>query len=101
MAISAGWIPWVMAGAMAVTVTPAEAAEEWPTFRGDPTHSGASNAGPAITAPRLAWRYDTGGVVESSAAVVNGVVYQGTTAAWESWTQLRAILRQPGALTLS
>ena len=53
------------------------AAQEWPMFRFDPGHSAATNAAAAIDNPQLLWRFATGGVVESSPAVTNGVVFFG------------------------
>ncbi len=47
-------------------------------FRLGPEHQGAGGDKGVITAPVLRWRYDTGGTVESSPAVVDGVLYQGT-----------------------
>ena len=50
-----------------------------PMFRGDPAHTGV-NPGPAVeSSPRLLWRFQTGDDVWSSPAVVDGVVYVGST----------------------
>ena len=43
-----------------------------------PSHSGAGTGNPALT-PKLLWNYTTGGWVFSSPAVVNGVVYIGSS----------------------
>ena len=49
-----------------------------PMFRGDPAHTGV-NPGPGFeSSPRLLWRFQTGGNVDSSPAVVDGVVYIGS-----------------------
>ena len=45
-------------------------------FHADPSHSGAGTGNSVLT-PTLLWNYTTGGYVESSPAVVGGVVYVG------------------------
>jgi outer membrane protein assembly factor BamB len=55
----------------------ADAQDWWPMFHHDLTHTGHSNS----TAPatnRTSWIYTTGGLVESSPAVADGVVYVGS-----------------------
>ena len=47
---------------------------DWIMFRSDPSHSGAGTGNPALT-PVQPWNYTTGGTVEASPAVVDGVVY--------------------------
>ena len=48
---------------------------QWPTFRLNAGRSGsAPGAASSEIAPELLWAFDTGGVVESSPAVVDGVV---------------------------
>ena len=49
---------------------------DWPMFRHDSAHSGVGTGSPVL-APTLLWKYTTGGPVDSSPAVVNGVVYVG------------------------
>lgn len=49
---------------------------DWPQFRGDPQLTGVAAANPA-KAPRLLWTYEAGDAIESSAAIVGGVVYSG------------------------
>ena len=66
-----GW-----AAAAAPAVAPADA---WPQFRGTPTLSGLSAA---TLPPQLgvAWQWEAGDAIESSAAIAAGVVYVGTRA---------------------
>lgn len=52
----------------------------WTQFRGGPTHPGAGPGAVAIRRPELAWAFDTGGVVESSPTIADGIVYCGTFA---------------------
>ena len=56
------------------------AADDWPAFRLDPAHSAWDGAGDIAATPKLQWQFDTGGIVESSPAVVDGVVYAGSFA---------------------
>ena len=51
---------------------------EWPTFRLNAERTGSADSTGSDTVPDLLWTFDTGGVVESSPAVVDGVVYAGT-----------------------
>jgi outer membrane protein assembly factor BamB len=52
---------------------------DWTMFRADPTHSG-EGTGNAVLTPTSLWNYNTGGFdIDSSPAVVNGVVYVGTS----------------------
>jgi eukaryotic-like serine/threonine-protein kinase len=60
-----------------VSATDSEPANNWPMFHHDPLHSGASTGNPTLT-PTLLWNYTTGFMVESSPAVVDGVVYIGS-----------------------
>ncbi|MDA0784742.1 MAG: PQQ-binding-like beta-propeller repeat protein [Proteobacteria bacterium] len=55
-------------------------ADDWPAFRRDAAHSAWDGAGEVAVAPKLLWEFDTGAVVESSPAVVDGVVYAGSFA---------------------
>lgn len=48
-------------------------------FRGDAAHHGVYQAPPIAGAPRLKWRFHTGGHVISSPAVADGIVYIGST----------------------
>ena len=50
---------------------------DWTMFHADASHSGAGTGNPVLT-PTLLWSHTTGGDVESSPAVVNGVVYIGS-----------------------
>lgn len=51
-------------------------ATEWRQFRGTPRLAGASSATLPATL-KLLWTYDAGDVIDSSAAIVDGVVYVG------------------------
>ena len=51
-------------------------ATEWRQFRGTPGLSGVSASAPPATL-KLLWTYDAGDVIDSSAAIVGGVVYVG------------------------
>lgn len=56
---------------------PVAPADAWPQFRGTPTLSGLS----AATLPRqlkVAWRFEAGDAIESSAAIAGGAAYVGT-----------------------
>jgi len=44
-------------------------------YRGGPEHAGQLPGPPPATAPRIAWRFDTGGEVYSSPAITNGILY--------------------------
>lgn len=44
-------------------------------YRGGPRHDGQLTGPPPATAPKLVWRFDTGGEVYSSPAIANGVLY--------------------------
>ena len=55
-------------------------ADDWPAFRLDAAHGAWDGAGDIAAAPKLLWAFDTGAVVESSPAVVDGVVYAGSFA---------------------
>src|ERR1051326_9186667 len=52
-------------------------AASWPQFRNTPALTGVA-ASPLPAALRVLWTYDTKQAVESSAAVVDGVVYVGS-----------------------
>jgi eukaryotic-like serine/threonine-protein kinase len=51
-------------------------ANEWRQFRGTPRLTGVSATTPPATL-KLLWTYDAGDVIDSSAAIVDGVVYVG------------------------
>ena len=53
---------------------------DWSMFRSDNSHSGAGSGGQVLT-PVSLWNYTTGDYVDSSPAVVNGVVYVGSDTA--------------------
>ncbi len=46
---------------------------DWPQFRGDLSLDGVSTS-PVPDDPQLLWTFDTGEMVDSSAAIANGVV---------------------------
>src|SRR5512145_1185039 len=52
-------------------------ANEWRQFRGSPSLTGVSSTSIA-PAPKLAWTWEGGEAFDSSAAIVDGVVYVGT-----------------------
>jgi len=54
-----------------------QAGDEWPMFRGNHRLSGVT-ANPLPDLLKLLWTYETEGSIESSAAIVNGVVYVGS-----------------------
>ena len=61
-----------------ITLTPfAYVSADWPTFHGDPSHSGAGTDNMTATSTLL-WNFTTGNQVWSSPAVVGGVVYFGS-----------------------
>ncbi|MCK5940732.1 MAG: PQQ-like beta-propeller repeat protein, partial [Planctomycetes bacterium] len=64
------------AGCKAAPVMP----DAWVGFRGGPTHPGSAAGARPIQAPQQVWEFDTGGTIESSPTVVDGVVYCGTFA---------------------
>ena len=51
-------------------------ANEWRQFRGNPRLTGVSASTPPATL-KLLWTYDAGDVIDSSAAIADGVVYVG------------------------
>ena len=65
---------------------------QWSQFRGNANRTGAYGE-TEIKQPQVAWKYDTGNVIESSAAVVGETVYIGGHA-----NRLHAIGRESGEL---
>ncbi|MBZ5606359.1 MAG: PQQ-binding-like beta-propeller repeat protein [Acidobacteriia bacterium] len=59
---------------------PAAKADDWPQFRGNPSLTGIA-AAPVPKDLKLLWTYDAGESIESSAAIVDGVVYVGSESA--------------------
>lgn len=57
-------------------ITPVAPANEWRQFRGTPTLTGVSSAAPPATL-KVLWSQQLGEIIESSAAIVDGVVYVG------------------------
>src|SRR5262245_33938481 len=55
---------------------PAAPADAWTQFRGSPTLTGISSSSIPTTL-KVLWTYDLGDIIESSAAIVGGVVYVG------------------------
>jgi outer membrane protein assembly factor BamB len=60
---------------MLARVRTASAAEDWPQFRGDARLTGTSPA--ALPPLKVAWTFEAGGAVESSAALSGGAVFVG------------------------
>ncbi len=62
------------------TATPAAdtALGDWPMFRGDPTLAGRVTLTRALDKPLRVWTYRAGDAIESSAAIVDGVVFIGS-----------------------
>ena len=56
---------------------PVAPADAWPQFRGSSPLTGVSSTTIA-PAPKLAWAWEGGEAFDSSAAIVDGVVYVGT-----------------------
>ncbi|MEO1697280.1 MAG: PQQ-binding-like beta-propeller repeat protein [Planctomycetota bacterium] len=75
------------------TTHPSPAA--WPEFRGSAGRTGSYGV-TEIAEPRVRWEYDTGAVIESSAAVVGDTVYVGGHA-----QRLHALDRDTGAVRWS
>ena len=51
---------------------------DWPMFRLNLAHTAAIGNQEITNEPQLLWKYDTGDVVESSPAIVDGVLFAGT-----------------------
>jgi outer membrane protein assembly factor BamB len=69
---------WLLAAALAAQ-QPAGApapAGEWSQFRGGPQNTGVSSSNPPPTLKML-WTFDAGEVIDSTAAIADGVVYVG------------------------
>ncbi|MFT7464736.1 MAG: outer membrane protein assembly factor BamB, partial [Pseudohongiellaceae bacterium] len=58
--------------------SPLKTPDSWSHFRGGPTHSGAAESAQPLHNPTLAWSFDTGGTIESSPTVAEGLVFCGT-----------------------
>ena len=54
--------------------------QQWPMFRGNPSHTGSLGNNKSLSTPKLLWRFSTGGIVESTPTVIDGLVYVGTFA---------------------
>lgn len=52
-------------------------ADDWPQFRGNPSLNGVTTS-PVPKTLKLLWTFEVGESIESSAAIVDGVVYVGT-----------------------
>ena len=72
--------------------SPAPPTDSWPQFRRDPRLTGVA-AGPLPPVLREIWSYEAGEAIDSSAAIVSGVVYVGCRAG-----QLLALDLAKGAL---
>ena len=58
-------------------IAPAPAHTNWPMFRGNPEQTGVAGE-PLPENLVLLWKYETGDSIESTAAIVDGIVYIGT-----------------------
>ena len=56
--------------------TGAQQGASWPQFRGNPRLTGIAESVPPA-APKLLWKFEVGESIDSSAAIVDGVVYVG------------------------
>src|SRR5262245_10977366 len=65
------WLPFVLVAAQAPSAS-------WPQFRGNPHLTGVAPAALPDTL-RLKWTYEAGESIESSAAIVDGTVYVGSS----------------------
>jgi eukaryotic-like serine/threonine-protein kinase len=63
--------------ACAAMCGPARGADA-PMFRGDLDHTGIFQSAPVLHEARVKWKFHTGGYVNASPAVVNGIVYIGS-----------------------
>ena len=65
-------------GVLTAAVLSAQApATTWPQFRGTPSLAGTTQA-TVPAQPKVQWTYDAGDAIDSSAAIVDGVVYVGS-----------------------
>src|SRR5271166_4018157 len=55
-------------------------ADDWPQFRNNPSLTGVTSS-PVPKTLKLLWTFDAGESIESSAAIVDGVVYVGSQSA--------------------
>src|SRR5215813_11173069 len=69
--------PAPAASAQSAATAGVAAADQWRQFRGSPRLTGVSAATLSPTL-KLLWTYAAGDVIESSAAIANGVVYIGS-----------------------
>jgi glucose dehydrogenase len=65
------------AAAIAAQAPPAALPDQWVQFRGTPALSGVSDA-KLPEKLKVLWTYEAGDAIESSAAIVDGVVYVGS-----------------------
>src|SRR5262249_54103737 len=77
------WLCWFLFAALCC----GEQKDEWPQFRGNYQLTGISSS-PVPKTLKLLWTYDAGEPVESSAAIVDGVVYVGSGAGYLSASDL-------------
>jgi outer membrane protein assembly factor BamB len=69
--------PSAPASRLAPSAAASQPASAWPMFRGNSQLTGVAGS-PLPEDPQLRWRFRTGDAIESSAAIVNGVVYVGS-----------------------
>src|SRR5487761_1380446 len=67
-------------GAAADAPSGAPSSNAWPQFRGNPSLTGVT-ASPVPKTLKLLWTFEAGDSIESSAAIVDGVVYVGSQSA--------------------
>lgn len=71
-----GWVGGILA---VLVVAPADVLGQGPQFRGGPAHRGLADGGGTERFGGVAWRFETGGTVRSSAALSGGVLYVGSS----------------------
>ena len=62
---------------LVILVHAESSSDDWPTFNHDSAHTGYSSSEAPLTNQTL-WNFTTGGAVESSPVVANGIVYVGS-----------------------
>ena len=70
-------LSWALVGSMHFGEAQGGTTGDWPMFNHDLAHTGYSTSTVPMTNQTL-WTFTTGGAVESSPAVVNGIVYVGS-----------------------
>ncbi|MBN1357864.1 PQQ-binding-like beta-propeller repeat protein, partial [Candidatus Bathyarchaeota archaeon] len=70
-------VTYTIAPVLTPAPSPASDSDSWPMFHNDVAHSGYTESSGPLT-NQLLWKYQTGSGIESSPAVVDGVVYFGS-----------------------